>query len=173
MISTAIFLIYAAGFFLLAWMLWIVWQMRKKGAPFWPSSRRKVKEMLELAQVREGDCVADLGSGDGRLILAAAEAGAKKATGYEIDPFWLNVAVEKRKRSPHMEKIQFVKQSFWDANLGECNVVFLYQGKHIMRDLNKKLKKELPRGARVISNRHTFPEWTPTKTSSGVHLYIL
>lgn len=173
MIKAAFFLIYLAGFIFLGWMVWIAWQMRKKGAPFWPSSQKRVDVMLELAQVTENDCVTDLGSGDGRLVLAAAEKGAKKAVGYEIDPFWLNVSQEKKEKSPQKEKIQFLKESFWEKDLSEFNVVFLYQGKHVLKDLGEKLKKELPKGARVISNCFPIPNWKAEKVFNNVYLYRL
>lgn len=128
--------------------------------------------MLELAEIRPTDCVADLGSGDGRLVIAAAEKDAARAVGYEIDPFWFNVAEEKKRRSTHADKIEFIKKSFWDVNLSECDVVFLYQGKHVLRELAAKLQKELKSGSRVVSNSFQLPGWKYIAASGKVYLYV-
>jgi ribosomal protein L11 methylase PrmA len=127
---------------------------------------------MELAQIKPTDCVADLGSGDGRLVIAAAEKGAARAIGYELDSFWFNVAEEKKRRSLNADKIEFIKKSFWDVDLSEYDVVFLYQGKHILKSLTAKLQKDLKPGSRVVSNSFQLPGWKYTTADRGVYLYI-
>jgi cyclopropane fatty-acyl-phospholipid synthase-like methyltransferase len=169
----SITLIYLAGGVLLFWMAWITWQMRAHGAAFWPTSKNKLEHMFKLAKITSADHVADLGSGDGRIIFRAAECGAARAVGYEIDPYWYNMSMKKHRASPYVEKIQFFKKSFWEADFSSFTVVFLYQGKHILKDLVKKLQNELPNGARVISNAFCLPNWEPEAELEKVFLYVI
>lgn len=146
--------------------------MRGKGAPFCPSSAKKIKKMLELAQIKPTDRVVDLGSGDGRLVFAAAEQGAAKAVGYELDPFWFKISERKKAKSPHAEKIQFLNQSYWDADWSSYDIVFSYHIKCSLKLLSEKLKKELKPGSRIVSNFFQLPDWECKASKNGVYLYI-
>lgn len=142
-----------------------------RGAVYFPTSKRNVETIMRFAAVKPGEKAADLGSGDGRIVIALAKAGAE-AHGYEINPLLVlqsRMAIKKA----GMQKRAFVHwRSFWKENFDSYNVVTLYGIPYIMKQLERKLKRELPRGTRVVSNIFRFPEWTPKQSENGVHLYI-
>lgn len=131
-----------------------------------------VPVMLKLANISPNDIVADLGSGDGRLLIAAAQAGAKKGIGYEIQ-HWLvkqsRVHIEQRHLT---DKIEIRQESFWHADVSSTTLILLYQISFAMKGIEEKLLKELPIGARVVANGFTFPHWKEEKTVGNVRLYI-
>ncbi len=139
-------------------------------APYVGSKREKVERMLRLAKLIETDRVVDLGSGDGRLVFAAARKGVDEAVGYEIHPLlvWRSKVLAKLLRLP---QATFRAQSFWDVSLSEFNVVFVYQLPRVMIRLAKKFSEELPPGARIISNSFELPGWEPIVEEEGVRMY--
>lgn len=141
------------------------------GAPFVPTQRKTVATMIKIANITKDDIVVDLGSGDGRVTIAAAEAGARRALGFEIQPHlvWYARAVARRKGLGG--RVVFINGSFWKAEFSSVTVVFIYQLSGIMKKLEQKLLRELPSGARVVSNSFVFKEWQPEKTEEHVILY--
>ena len=110
------------------------------GAPFQPSSDKAVKQMLELAKVRKKDKAADLGSGNGKIVIAFAQKGAE-AHGYEINPLLVWIS-RSRIRRMHLQKKAFIHWgNFMKANLSKFNIVTSFQINFIMPGLEKKLKK--------------------------------
>lgn len=140
------------------------------GAYYVPSKREKIAKMMEFAEIKPGEKAVDLGSGDGRLIIALAKAGAE-AHGYEVDP----VLIPKSKRNIReagLENKAFVHWgSFWRADLSEFDVVVIFGMSHVMRRLEKKLRGELKKDARVVANTFEFPTWIPKKKDNNVYLY--
>lgn len=142
------------------------------GAPFQPTSNKKMKKMIKLAKVKKTDKAVDLGSGDGKIVIALAKAGAKEVHGYEINPFlvWLS---RRRIRKNKLEKKAFIHwKNFWKADLENFNVVTLFQFPTIMDKLKKKLQRELKKGSRVVSYTWKFPHWKPDKIiNKDIYLY--
>jgi len=141
-----------------------------KGAVFVPTMRGTVKRIVDLAEVKPGMKAADIGAGDGRLVIALAEAGAE-AHGYEINPllFWLS---KRNIGKAGLTGRAFIhRKSFWDEDLSKFDIVTVYGVPKIMERLEEKLKRELGTGARIISNIYTFPTWSPTKKEDSVYLY--
>ncbi|MBI3335210.1 MAG: class I SAM-dependent methyltransferase [Candidatus Portnoybacteria bacterium] len=140
------------------------------GAPFVPSNRETVKKMIILAGVKPAIKAADLGSGDGRIVIALAKAGAE-AHGYEINPllvWWSRRRIRKEK----LRGKAFIHWgSFWRHDLSSFDVITIFGISYIMRGLEKKLKEELKAGARVVSNEFIFPGWLSLKKDGGVYLY--
>lgn len=139
-------------------------------APYVGSKQEKVARMLRLAKLEETDRVVDLGSGDGRLVFAAAKQGVDEAVGYEIHPVlvWRSKLFAKLLR---LSNATFRAQSFWEVSLSEFNVVFVYQLPRVMIRLAKKFSDELPPGARIISNSFELPGWEPILEEEGVRMY--
>ena len=157
---------------LLIWQFWgdlltlFFW-----GAIYVPSRKEKIAKMLEFAGPITNKKVIDLGSGDGRLVVALAKSGAQ-AYGYEINPFLVSQA-KKNIIKENLDKKAFVYvKNFWVEDLSSFDVVVIYGMLHVMPVLKKKLKKELKPGAVVISNYFTFPKWKPDKVKDDVYLYI-
>ncbi len=142
-----------------------------KGAPFVPSSKKTTKQMIDFADIVSTDRIADLGSGDGRLLFGAIDAGAATAEGYEIHPGLVWASRLKVTRHRLQSKIIVHYKTFWDADLSHITLVFLYQLPDSMVRLEEKLKRELPSGARVVSHAFPFPNWEPTEVRGKIYLY--
>ncbi len=127
--------------------------------------------MIELAKITPSDIVVDLGSGDGRMVIAGAQAGAQQAIGYEVHPGLVQYS-RRRIRKLSLSNARIEQVSLWDAPLGDVTVVLMYQIPHSMEKLEKKLRSELPKGARVVSHGFEFPNWKKQQTSDRSHLYI-
>ncbi|MFH1286337.1 MAG: hypothetical protein ABII02_01125 [Candidatus Magasanikbacteria bacterium] len=120
------------------------------GAPFVPSKKEDVSRFLELAEIKDGETVVDLGCGDGRFVFASLEHGAG-ARGYEISliPFIfakIQQLFDKKKRTA---KIYF--KNFWKADVSDVDIVYVFLMPDKMGRLRKKMEEELPPGARVIT----------------------
>lgn len=141
-----------------------------RGAPYLATNTELVKVMLRLTAIQPTDVVLDLGSGDGRLVLAAAEAGARQAIGYEIDP--VKVAYSRRSAErQHLPQATFFAQSFWSVSWADADVVFIYSLPFYMEAIDKKLRKDLKTGARVVTLIERLPGWPLLAEEEGVRVY--
>jgi protein-L-isoaspartate O-methyltransferase len=141
-----------------------------KGAVFVPTGRMTVRKMIDLANVKPGVKAVDIGCGDGRLVIALAKAGAE-AHGYEIHPFLVWMSKRNIRKARLAGKAFIHRKSFWDEDLSNFDIVTVYGVPKIMERLEEKLKKELGAGARVVSNKYTFPTWPESKREDNVYLY--
>ena len=141
------------------------------GGPFVPTSNKTTKLMVEIAKIKPTDHVTDLGSGDGRLLIAAVQAGAATADGYEIHPGLVWVSRLKNRAQKMSERIVIYQKTFWEADLSKTTVVLLYQIPDSMKRLEEKLRRELPSGARVVSHAFLFTTWQPAETHGKIRLY--
>ena len=140
------------------------------GVPFVPTSRKRVETMLRLAGDVQGTRVVVLGSGDGRLVIAFASLGAE-AHGYELNPVlvWLSrirIMLRGLQGPAHGHW-----GDFWRPGMSDFDIVVVYGFRSTMRELEKKLKRELPQGAFVLSNSFTFPTWVAAYEEGGIHMY--
>ena len=140
------------------------------GAVYVPTHQDKVRKIIELAKVTPGDLAVDLGSGDGRILIALAKAGAI-AHGYEINPILVWWSRRKIKQAGLVDKAFAHWRSFWGIDLAEFNIVVLFGIDYIMRRLQKKLEQELATGSRVISFAFPFPDWQFTVKQEGIYVY--
>lgn len=131
------------------------------GAGWEPTSRRKVRRMLELSGTGPTDVVYDLGSGDGRIIIEAAKAYGARAVGVEADP--LRVLFSRLSVSLHRlrGRVLVVWGNFFHVDLSEATVVTLFLTQGTNRKLKAKLLSELKPGTRVVSYVWTFEGWSP------------
>ncbi|NP_001107079.1 uncharacterized protein LOC567059 [Danio rerio] len=131
--------------------------------PYLPSSRTQTQNVMKLLRGRAG-CLADLGSGDGRLVFAATAKGFH-CTGFEINSILTGYArVKSNWKGIPSSTASFVNQDFWKTDLSKYNNVTVFLAPGVMEVLGRKLEKELPDEARVIACRFPFPDWTPTAT---------
>jgi len=152
------------------------------GGAFFAKSREKtIQNMMELANLKKGQKVIDLGSGDGKLVVALASAlggpasGGKaeaQAYGYEISPYLVWVSKRNLKKAGLADKAVILRKNFWKEDLSQFDIIFLFGIKHIMKNLEEKLQKELRTGAKVISNYFIFPNWKYLDKKDDVYLYI-
>lgn len=155
------------GFFFLLFVIFIPW---KFGAPFQSSSKKERKNVVKLANVKKGDKVADLGSGNGSLVIELAKKGAI-VHGYEINPILIWWANKRIKRLGLQKKAKIYKKNFWYINLRKYDVIAIFQVYYVMKKLGKKLDKELKKGTKVVSNTWKFPKRKFLKKLSHVYLY--
>ncbi len=142
------------------------------GAPWVPTSRRAVRTMLSLAEVKPGEVVYDLGCGDGRVIVTAARRFGAQAVGIEIDPFryaWCQVMITLLGLRRQVS-VRF--GDFFNHDLSGADVVACYLLQDTNQKLAVKLRDELQPGARVVSNTFTFVGMEPVRENGPVRLYV-
>jgi hypothetical protein len=162
-----------AYFLILGFLLWLVWPIFI-GAIFLPTPPDIVEKMLSIANVGEGDVLYDLGSGDGRIILKAAERGAQ-GVGVEADPIRVIWSRLRARRSPAHNHLRVIWGDFFKTNISKATVVTVYQGESINNRLRDKFETELSPGSRVVSFSFKFEGWEPTKKhpDANVYLYVI
>ncbi len=141
-----------------------------RGAPYVATDPELVLQMIQLARVELGDRAVDLGSGDGRIVIALVRAGAM-ADGFETNPFLVWQSRRKIKKAGLQDRATINWKSFWGANLSKYSVVTVYGISYIMPKLEEKLRRELTSGARVVSKGFRFPTWSLAKQKDNVYLY--
>lgn len=141
-----------------------------KDAPYVPSRNRDVLAMVDLAKVKMGEKAVDIGSGDGRIVIALAKAGAV-AHGYEINPFLVILSFILIRKAG-VQKNAFIHwQSIWKTNFSNFTLVTVYCLPKTMQKLEEKLQKELPKGARLLSNTFSFDNWQKVGQNEKIALY--
>jgi hypothetical protein len=139
-----------------------------RGAPFVPTLHPLCEEMLDLVPVGVDTKFADLGSGDGRLLVAAAKRGAK-AIGIESNPILWAVSVVRTVRYRRLIKIYF--GSFWDRNIPEADVIYAFLGEKYMYRLDRKIQAELTKPVLLVANTFPVPGKIPMRPRPWVYLY--
>lgn len=123
-----------------------------------------VAEMLRMAGVGPKDVVVDLGSGDGRLVIAAVrDFGARGGLGVDIDQTLVDFANAKASQAGIADRARFLAQDLFATDIREATVVTIYLFPGIMPRVRDKLWAELAPGTRVVSHQFTFPGWTPER----------
>ena len=126
-----------------------------------------VREILQLAQVGKEDIVYDLGSGDGRILIAAVkEFGAKKAIGYENKDDFYQISLGEIKRQNLQDKITVIKEDLFKADISEASVIILYLTPDANEVIKPKLEKEAKYGTRIVSRSFEFKKWQPIKVAN-------
>jgi SAM-dependent methyltransferase len=123
-----------------------------------------VNEMLRLANVTAGDIVYDLGSGDGRILIAAARDRGARGVGLEIDPALVARSTERARRLGLADRLSFRQQDLFGADLSPATVVTLYLSPDLNRRLRPKLLSELRPGSRIVSHSFDMGDWPPSRT---------
>ena len=132
--------------------------------PFVPTPIEVVDKMLELAQVKKGDVLYDLGSGDGRIVIRAAKKYGVRAVGIEMDPFLLKKARQDAKAAGVSHLAEFRAEDALQTNLSGATVVTLYMLPWFNEKIKPNLKKYLKPGARIVAHDFGIEGWQPDKT---------
>lgn len=142
--------------------------------PFVMSHEPVVAAMLDLAAVGPGDVLYDLGCGEGRIVIAAAQRGAR-GVGIDIDRQPLYFAREYARRAGVEDRVRFVRGNFFNADVTEATVVALYLSPEVNLRLLPKLLAELAPGSRIVSNRFDMGSaWKPDReVRAGDHSVFL
>ena len=142
---------------------------------FAPTSDAVADAMLRLARVGPGDVVYDLGSGDGRIVIMAAQKYGARGVGIEIQPRLVEISRQVAREGEVADRVRFIEGDLFAADISEATVVTLYLSPGVNRRLEAKLKSELRPGARIVSHQFTIGGWPPETTvraEDGTDLYL-
>ncbi len=141
------------------------------GAPFVPSTDPASEAMIRLAHIKKGMTVYDLGSGNGKLLFLAAKRGGT-AKGLEINPFLVLFSNLRSLVSPYRHQVKTYWKNFWNADLRDADVVFIYLLPWKMELLEKRLQKNMKKGALIVSNSFIFPHIPCIRKDEKNHVYV-
>lgn len=132
--------------------------------PFVPTPLEVVDRMLELAAVKPGDVLYDLGSGDGRIVIRAASKYGTRAVGIEMDRILLEQARKAARAAGVTRLVEFRAEDALQADLSEATVVTLYMLPWFNEKIKANLKKYLRPGARIVAHDFGIEGWQPDTT---------
>lgn len=138
------------------------------GAPYLPTLSPQTKAALKLANLKPGEHLLELGCGDGRVMVAAAEQGIK-VTGYELNPLLALVSWIRTRR--FQGQVNVVWGNFWTKKLPPAEAIFVFLLPKYMEKLDKKIIQETSGHVKLVSFAFVIPGKKVAKEDEGVHLY--
>ena len=138
--------------------------LRRPDVIYYPTPDETVAEMLRLANIRQGDVLYDLGSGDGRIPIKAAQLYGIHAVGIEIDPAMVAVAQERAQKANVTGLVSFINADLFRTNISAASIVTLYLSNKLNLLLRPKLLLELRPGTRILSHDFHMGDWAPEQT---------
>ncbi len=167
---------FALAAFLLAVSVPTTVPARELDVPYVPTPQAVVDKMLELADLKSGEVLLDLGSGDGRIPITAAKKYGVQATGVDLNPVRVQEANENAKRERVTDKVTFKEQDLFETDLTQADVITMYLLTRINMKLRPQLMKLKP-GTRIVSHSFSMGDWQPDKTvridGRDVYLWIV
>ena len=130
---------------------------------FVPTPDEVVEAMLRLAEVDANDVVYDLGSGDGRIPIAAARRFGARGVGIDLDPELVAQATRSAQEAGVADRVRFVEGDIFESDISPATVVTLYLLTSINERLRPKLQKELRPGTRIVSHQFRMGDWDPER----------
>jgi len=134
--------------------------------PFVPTPEAVVDRMLEMAKVGPQDVVYDLGSGDGRIVIAAAQKHGARGVGIDLSPERIREARENARAAGVADRIEFRQEDLFKADIREATVVTLYLLTTVNLQLKPRLLAELKPGTRIVSHAFAMGDWEPLATDT-------
>jgi tRNA A58 N-methylase Trm61 len=132
-----------------------------RAAPYLPTRQQDVERMLKLANIQPGEVVYDLGAGDGRFMITAAQRYGARAIGYEISLLPYLAARWRMWRAQVGQQATIRAKDFFHTDLSDANVVVCFLTPGAMKKLGQKFKRELRPGTRIVSYAFSIADWTP------------
>ncbi len=132
-----------------------------RDVPFVPTPEAVVDEMLQVANVNQNDVIYDLGSGDGRIVISAAQKYGARGVGIDVDPALVERANENARQAGVEDRAEFVQQDLFATDISDASVVTLYLLPEINLKLRPKLLEELEPGTRIVSHAFDMGDWEP------------
>ena len=133
--------------------------------PYVPTKEPIVDRMLQMANVKPGDVLYDLGCGDGRIVIAAAKRFGIRGVGIDIDPQRIAEAQENARKAGVSDRVKFIEGDLFDADIKEATVMTLYLLPEVNLRLRPKLLSELRPGTRIVSHNYDMGDWKPEQTA--------
>jgi len=138
------------------------------GAPYLPTLRPQVKAALELADLKPGQTLLELGCGDGRVVLAAARQGLK-VVGYELNPVLALVAWLRTRR--YRQQVRIIWGDYWHSAWPPAEAIFVFLLSKYMNKLDKKIVQYPHKPVNLVSFAFVIPDRKPAQRRAGVFLY--
>jgi len=135
-------------------------------APFVPSPVPVIQRMLQLAELKPGEILFDLGAGDGRSVIMAAKSFSARAVGVELREDLAKKALNTIHENGLTARVTIVNGDMFTVNLTSADVVFLYLTTSANEKIRPKLESELKKGVRVVSHDYEIVGWKPEKVES-------
>jgi len=141
---------------------------------FVPTPNEVVETMLRMAAVGRKDTIYDLGCGDGRIVITAAQKYGARGVGIDIDPERVAEAMENARNAGVADRVKIVRGDLFEADISGATVVTLYLLTELNLKLRPKLLRELNPGTRIVSHAFTMGDWKPERTEdiSGTTVYL-
>lgn len=137
-------------------------------APFVPSPPQVVKHMLEVAELKPGEVLFDLGSGDGRTVIMAAKTFGARAVGVEMREDLAKRAMSVINDNRLSDRVTIVNGDMFKVDLTSADVVFLYLTTSANEKVKPKMELELKKGVRVVSHDYEIVGWKPEKVENFI-----
>ncbi|BDA75613.1 hypothetical protein CAL7716_097790 [Calothrix sp. PCC 7716] len=149
-------------------------EQQKYNLLYVPTPQPVVDAMLQLAQVNSDDLIYDLGSGDGRIPITAAQKYGARGVGIDLNPERIQEANANLQRSGVVNNVEFRQQDLFETDLSKASVVTLYLLPEVMTKLRPKLLQELRPGTRIVSHAFDMGDWKPQQVQEvdGRTIYL-
>ncbi len=148
---------------------------RKPDVVYVPTPQEVVDEMLKLAQVTKDDVIYDLGSGDGRIPITAAQRHGTRGIGIDINPQRIREANANAREAGVTDRVEFLQQDLFESDISEATVVTLYLLPELNLRLRPQLFEQLRPGTRIVSHDFDMGDWEPDRvvaTNEGSTIYL-
>ncbi len=149
---------------------------RELDVPYVPTPQPVVDKMLELAKLKPDDKLLDLGSGDGRIPITAAQRYGVRAIGVDLNPVRVDEANKNAAKSGVTDKVEFKEQDLFETDLGNATVITMYLLPTVNMKLRPKLKQLKP-GTRIVSHSFDMGDWKPDQhvvvSGKDVFLWVI
>jgi SAM-dependent methyltransferase len=142
---------------------------------FVPTRESVADEMLTMAKITSADVVYDLGSGDGRIVILAAQKYSARAVGIEIDSRLVGIARQVAREGEIEHRVSFVEGDLFEADISAATLVTIYLSRTVNAKLAPKLRKELRPGTRIVSHQFPIADWQAeqsVRAEDGTLLYL-
>lgn len=139
------------------------------GAPYLPTLKKQQRDALDLLGLKEGQVLVELGSGDGRMLAAAAQQGIR-TIGYELNPLLALYSWLATRKYKGLVTVKWA--NFWKHPLPECDGIYVFLLDRFMPRLYKKITQENSKSVKVVSFAFEFPTKKHTTERSGLYLYV-
>ncbi len=140
------------------------------GAPYEGIKDKPLKEMIQIAKIKKGDVSLDLGSGDGRTVIAFAKKGIP-AVGFEINPFLVLYSRRKIRKLGLEDKAKIYWKNFWKADFSRYSIITTFQYFTISKKLGDKIIRECKSGTKIVSHYWKFSNLKLKKEENKIYLY--
>jgi precorrin-6B methylase 2 len=161
------------GLCLLAGLIGITYAQVRLDVPFVPTPQDVVERMLDMAKIGKEDFHIDLGSGDGRIVIAAAKRGAR-SMGIDINPTRIAEANENAKKAGVTDRVSFVQGNLFEQDISKADVLTMYLLQTVNIKLRPKILSDLRPGSRVVSHAFSMKEWESDERDNlnGRNIYL-